>query len=191
MQISSFNCFFISYNYLLPKSIFTKLFVFHFHLLLKHAGSVTVFYQIRLTHWIFQGRKNVIHIIRQFCFSCRKLNVKPFALPTSLPLLIERVQLSPIFTHTSVDYFSPFLITKGLKIWVFIFMCLSSRAIHLEIAEILFTEVYIDAFLKLVARRGKPLSMISDNGTKFVLTRKLVKPSSQKNPLRLSNTPNF
>lgn len=43
-------------------------------------------------------------------------------------------------------------------------MCLSSKAIHLKIAENLSTE----AFRKFVACRGKPLSMISDNGTQFL-----------------------
>ena len=53
------------------------------------------------------------------------------------------------------------------KRYLYLFICASKRAVHVEIAYSLDTASFLDAFSRMVARRGKPEVMISDNGTNF------------------------
>ncbi|XP_041448462.1 uncharacterized protein LOC121404014 [Drosophila obscura] len=88
---------------------------------------------------------------------------------------VERTSFSRPFTHTGIDYAGPFeirnytgracLITKG---YVCVFVCFSTKAIHLEPTSDLTTEKFLAAFARFVARRGCPQSIHSDNGKTFV-----------------------
>ena len=49
-----------------------------------------------------------------------------------------------------------------------LFTCLNVRGVHLEIAASLTTDSMIMALRRLMARRGKPKRIYSDNGTNFV-----------------------
>lgn len=82
-----------------------------------------------------------------------------------------RVNQSPPFSHTGVDYAGPFgLIStvgrgrKSTKHYVSIFVCLATKAIHLECVEDYSTAGFLAAF---VSRRGLSTKVYSDNGTNF------------------------
>lgn len=49
-----------------------------------------------------------------------------------------------------------------------IFTCLTLRAVHIEVANSLDTESFINALWRFIARRGKPEEIRSDNGGNFV-----------------------
>ncbi|XP_050295691.1 uncharacterized protein LOC126735665 [Anthonomus grandis grandis] len=49
-----------------------------------------------------------------------------------------------------------------------IFICLSTKAVHVELATELTTQAFIAAFKRFVARRGVCESLFSDNGSNFV-----------------------
>ena len=73
-----------------------------------------------------------------------------------------------------VDYFGPFEVKllrrtmKPMKRWCCLFTCLTTRAIHIQIARSLDTEPCLVGINRFIARRGKPATIISDNGTNFV-----------------------
>ena len=52
------------------------------------------------------------------------------------------------------------------------FTCLTTRAIHLEVAHSLDTDSFIQALQRFIARRGEPAEIRSDNGSNFVGARK-------------------
>ena len=54
------------------------------------------------------------------------------------------------------------------KCYVSSFVCLSTKAIHLELVSDLTKDAFIVALRRFVSRRGKPASIYSDNGTTCV-----------------------
>ena len=49
-----------------------------------------------------------------------------------------------------------------------LFSCLTKRAVHLELASDLSTDIFILALRSFIARRGKPKEILNDNGTNFI-----------------------
>ena len=49
-----------------------------------------------------------------------------------------------------------------------LFTCLIIRAVHLELASDLSTDIFILALRYFIARRGKRKEILSDNGTNFI-----------------------
>ena len=77
----------------------------------------------------------------------------------------------PPFSFVGLDYFGPVLITIGRrheKRWVALFTCLTIRAIYLELVSSLSGNSCMMALDSLVARRGTPVRIHSDNATCFV-----------------------
>jgi transposase InsO family protein len=92
-------------------------------------------------------------------------------------LPLSRTQLEFPFLKCSVDYAGPVMVSdrKGrgcnlIKTYLCIFVCLAVKAIHIELVTDLSKEAYIAALNRFVARRGKPQSILYDNGTNFVVT---------------------
>ena len=93
--------------------------------------------------------------------------------PVMAELPTERVDASTAFANVGVDYFGPFTVKIGRrneKRWYCFFTCLTVRAGHIEIVPKLDTDNRLNAIMRLIARRGEPLKMISDNWTNFVGT---------------------
>ena len=59
-----------------------------------------------------------------------------------------------------------------MKRYPYLFTCLATRAVHLEMAYSLDTDAFINPFLRMTARRGTPSYVISDNWTNFVVAEK-------------------
>ncbi|XP_062709061.1 uncharacterized protein LOC134288382 [Aedes albopictus] len=74
------------------------------------------------------------------------------------------------FTFVGLDYFGPLTVRVGranAKRWVALFTCLTTRAVHLEVAASLSTESCKQAIRRFIARRGAPQEIYSDQGTNF------------------------
>ena len=83
----------------------------------------------------------------------------------------DRLEPAPPFTFCAVDYFGPWYVKEGrreLKRYGVLFTCLTSRAVHLEVASSLSTDSFLSAYRRFVGRRGPVRQLRSDQGTNFV-----------------------
>ena len=90
---------------------------------------------------------------------------------------------SPPFTNTGVDYFGPFYVTVRRtteKKWGFLFTCLTTRAVHVEIVTSMDTSSCVMRVERFVSRRGTPAMIWSDNGTNFIGAEKELRESIEK-----------
>ncbi|XP_076301742.1 uncharacterized protein LOC143219747 [Lasioglossum baleicum] len=90
-------------------------------------------------------------------------------LPASRITQVERA-----FIHTGVDYAGPIQVRtapgrghKSTKAYIALFICLTTKAIHLELVSDYSSSAFVAAYHRFVSRRGLPKSMSSDNGTTF------------------------
>ena len=77
----------------------------------------------------------------------------------------------PPFTNIGVGCFGPFTVKRGrshVKSYGVLFTCFAIRAVHIEIANNLYTDSFINVLRRFVARRGQPEEIRSDNRTNFV-----------------------
>ncbi|XP_058809532.1 uncharacterized protein LOC131674709 [Phymastichus coffea] len=79
------------------------------------------------------------------------------------------------FNHTGVDFFGPILIKEKkdrnrsfIKAYGCVFVCMASKAVHIELASDLSTEAFLACFDRFMSIRGIPERIYSDNGTNFV-----------------------
>ncbi|XP_050077439.1 uncharacterized protein LOC126564435 [Anopheles maculipalpis] len=148
----------------------TELLILSYHERYKHCNHRTVVSELRARFYIPRVLCEY-NRVRKSCQRCKIDGATPEP-PSMGNVPFQRVAVGQrAFSFTGVDYFGPLLVAVGRrveKIWGVIFTCLTSRAIHLEMAHSLTTASCIMAIRRFIARRGKPLEMISDRGTNFV-----------------------
>lgn len=74
------------------------------------------------------------------------------------------------FTYVGVDCLGPFYVKRGLcmeKRYGVLFMCMSFRAVHIEIAHNTDISSFINALRRFIARRRLPREIRSDIGSNF------------------------
>ncbi|XP_055904629.1 uncharacterized protein LOC129940343 [Eupeodes corollae] len=137
-----------------------------------HGGVQLMLQIIRQTHWIIGGRALVKSYIHK-CVTCRLQRGKVARQRTG-DLPKYRITRHRPFFITGVDYCGPFLLRLGAKrsrtitkTYVVIFVCLATKAVHIELATDLSTEAFLNAFARFTSRRGPCEQLHSDNGTNF------------------------
>lgn len=186
---------------LLPaKSHVTHLIIKDAHNRVMHGGPQLTLNQVRQKYWIVNG-KGVVRAVLRKCIPCfRYNNQAQQQVMANIPE--ERVTPSPPFTICGVDYAGPFQVkcsntrgTKSMKGYVALFVCFTTKAIHLEFVSSLSTETFLAALKRFIARRGKPYKIYSDQGTNFVGAnntlnkelRKAIKQAEEDAAKRLAN----
>lgn len=159
---------------LLPSShLITKLIIDREHKRTLHAGASCTLSHIRQNFWPINGRQLVRSYIRK-CVVCFKANPRIFA-PQMGELPKDRVTPSRPFSRVGIDYAGPFEIKDGktrsrkiVKGYVCVFVCLSTKAVHLELITDLSSEGFLSLLRRFVSRRGISHEIYSDNATNFV-----------------------
>ncbi|XP_055844795.1 uncharacterized protein LOC129911111 [Episyrphus balteatus] len=157
---------------LAPNHHFTKLILHEAHEKTLHGGIQLMMGYLRKKYWIFQTKRIVKQYIHK-CTICYRFRTKPaYQLMGELPS--PRVNVSRPFSHTGVDYAGPISIrawkgrgAKTYKGYLAIFVCLATKAIHLEAVSDLTTQAFLAAFRRFTSRRGVCGQIYSDCGTNF------------------------
>ena len=152
------------------KSHVTSLIIRHCHEKVGHAGRGLTLARIRSCgYWVIGGRRAVSRLILS-CVNCKKLRGQSQQQKMA-DLPADRVEPAPPFTFSGVDLFGPFFVHERrsqVKRWGVLFTCMSSRAIHIEVAHSLSTDAFLNAYRRFVCRRGPVRVLRCDRGTNFV-----------------------
>lgn len=170
---------FLSYDEQFPiiipsKHRFAQLLIEFYHRQTLHGGPSVTINQIRQRFWVLHIRTFARHVIHK-CVRCfRNKPVLSTQLMGSLPAARVNDTAHP-FAATIVDYAGPYDIRaskgrgqKSYKGYVAVFVCMATKAVHLEAAGDLSTQTFLHALERFIARRGMSHDMFSDCGTNFV-----------------------
>ncbi|CAB0038563.1 unnamed protein product [Trichogramma brassicae] len=137
-----------------------------------HGGFKATYVQVFQRAWLINGRRRIRHHVSQ-CVTCAAARARTTS-HIMAPLPASRVTAARPFERTGVDYAGPFLVRQGRgkgiptsKAWVAVFVCLVTKAIHLELVGNLKTDSLLGALTRFVGRRRRPREMWSDNATNF------------------------
>ncbi|GFT50524.1 integrase catalytic domain-containing protein [Trichonephila clavipes] len=149
-----------------------NLIISDFHLKLLHAGPQLLQAALREKFWILLARDAVRRVVRR-CIPCFR-NRPKFADQIMGDLPESRVCPSSVFQRTGIDFAGPFLIrsSKGrgirnIKYYICVFVCLATKAVHLEVISDLTSKAFIACLKRFMARRGKPSEIFCNQGTNF------------------------
>ena len=125
-----------------------------------------------------KGRAKVKSVLHQ-CVVCKKWTGGSYQLPEMPPLPWVRVAEASPFLFIAVDYFGSINCFRDDNetldtVHVAIFVCLVTRAIHLELANDLTADEFLMAFIRFASRRGVPKLVYSDHGTNLKFVQRLV-----------------
>ncbi|KAJ0181817.1 hypothetical protein K1T71_002539 [Dendrolimus kikuchii] len=159
---------------LIPRqSHIAKLIIANAHEKTLHGGPQLTINYIHSKYWIVNLRNLVKSYIHK-CVTCiRYSSTTVHPLMGQLPT--ARATTSRPFLQSGLDYAGPIAVrtTKGrghkaTKGYICLFICMATRAIHLEVVSDLTSDAFLAAFKRFVARRGHCNELWSDNATTFV-----------------------
>lgn len=138
-----------------------------------HPGMQTLQFLLLQNFWVLAPRRAIRHVLSK-CLRCFRVRPQPFQPPMGDLPSIRVNQIKP-FEIVGVDFGGPFNVTlsrvKGAKVhkaYLCLFVCFTTKALHLELASDLSTECFLAALRRFVSRRGRCSKIISDQGTNFV-----------------------
>lgn len=130
------------------------------HLKALHAGSQLTLSLLREEYWILCARS----IVRAVLYKCVACTREKAPIPTECMGNLPHVRVNRstrAFVHTGVDYAGPVSIrtTKGrghksYKGYISVFICMTTKAIHLELVSDYSTSTFLAAFHRFRSRRG-------------------------------------
>lgn len=128
---------------------------------------------LRGRFWIIDGPKHV----RQFVKKCNTCLRYLSSIGQQMMAAFPSARITPTipFSHTAMDYSGAIMIrsarghghhaTKG---YIAVFVCLVTKAVHIEIVSDLTSVAFIAAYKRFTGRRGVCSDIYSDNATNYV-----------------------
>ena len=147
----------------------TILLIREVHAKILHSGVNATLSALRQFVWIPRGRQRVKSILSK-CVTCRRVSGRPFPMPPTASLPSYRITPTFPFNVTGVDYTGMLGIktpTGRDSVYICLFTCAVSRALHLELVPDLSADSFLRAFRRFISRRSRPRLMLSDNASTF------------------------
>ena len=136
-----------------------------------HKGVDSTLAKFREEYYVPYGSR-LAKKVRQRCTLCRLIDLHTLSQKMgSIPLhLLEE---APVYNFIQLDIFGPWKArgevqkrTTG-KIWGVLFVCLNSKAVHIEFIPGYSTEDFLMGFLRFGSLRGWPARVYSDPGSQL------------------------
>ncbi|XP_070521820.1 uncharacterized protein [Cardiocondyla obscurior] len=153
-----------------------------------HGGITLTLSTLRTHVWIL-GASSLIKKMLRNCTKCKRFQTTSLTQQMG-DLPFHRVNFERPFSISGVDYAGPLQIRRNPgrghsanKGYIALFICLATKAVHLEAVGDLSTEAFLGAYRRFAGRRGICRNLYSDNGTNFkvadVELRKMFEESSE------------
>lgn len=156
----------------------TDLLIIYEHECIQHFGVHHVVTKLRQKWWVPSIRQVVRKILKK-CVKCLRLKGKPYTTGPPPPLPECRVEDTDPFQNVGLDYTGALRTREQDKVYILLFTCATTRAVHLELCESMSHEDFLLAFRRFCARRSFPKLIISDNAPTFLQASNYLKELSQ------------
>ncbi|XP_052743215.1 uncharacterized protein LOC128199140 [Bicyclus anynana] len=159
---------------ILPKdSLITSLIIKSEHERLLHAGPKLLLSSLNQKFWIVNGLLHIKKITHKCIICFRNKATAAQQLMGSLPASRVTATSRP-FQVIGLDFAGPVdvklsrirrsVVGKG---YICVFVCFTTKAVHLELASDLTTETFLGCLKRQISRRGKPSQVHCDNFSSF------------------------
>ena len=161
-----------SYPILIPKGHTCALILMaRAHKKARHGGVYSTLAKFREEYYVTYGSR-LAKRVRQRCSLCRLIDQHTLSQKMGkIPLFL--LQEAPVFNFIQLDIFGPWLArgeiqkrTTG-KIWGVLFVCLNSKAVHIEFIPGYSTDDFLMGFSRFCSLRGWPAKVYSDPGSQL------------------------
>lgn len=147
-----------------------------------HGGVGLTMARVRQNHWIPRLRRLAKRVIKQ-CYGCRRFQARAVAKPPPGNLPLDRTEGDRPFQAVGVDFAGPIMYriskkTQG-KAYVILYACCLTRAIYLELTKSMETGEFLQSLKRLIARKGRPEKIYSDNAKTFLAAAQWLKKVQQ------------
>lgn len=159
---------------LLPKKHHVvNILIDYYHKRNLHVGPQSLQAMLAQQYWILSARSIIRSRIFK-CITCFRMKPKMES-PLMGDLPSGRVNPGRVFSTSGTDFAGPFRIkihtlrkTQPVKVYLCLFICFSTKAVHIELVSDLSTEAFLAALSRFVSRRGRINHLHCDCGTNFV-----------------------
>ena len=164
--------------YLPTYAKFTEILVQNAHLATLHGGVGLTLTRVRESYWIPRLRQ-LTKRIRSECYGCKRLRAMPLSKPKPADLPTDRTDGDHPFQVIGLDFAGPIIYKKSAKTqgkaYIIIYTCSLTRAVCLELLPDQTLTSFVPSLKRMMARRGRPEKIYSDNFSTFVSASKWLK----------------
>ncbi|XP_055309087.1 uncharacterized protein LOC129572976, partial [Sitodiplosis mosellana] len=150
----------------------SKLIIDSAHIKTLHGTIQLTLAHVRHEFWILNARNMVKSTVHK-CIDCYRQKPKPMR-QLMAPLPTIKTSPSRAFLHCGLDFAGPIEIKSSSKrnspsekAYICVFVCMASKAAHVELVGDLSTQKFILAIRRMMARRGIVSDFYCDRGTNF------------------------
>lgn len=143
------------------------------HLRALHSGPQLTLCLLREEFWILRAQQTIRATLYRCVVCARERAQIQNELMGDLPECRVRPSIRA-FLHCGIDYAGPIQVRSNpgrghtsRKAYIAVFVCMTVKAIHLELVSDLSTAAFLASFDRFCARRGTPSHVYTDNATNF------------------------
>jgi len=138
----------------------------------RHTGRDSTLQMFRLTYYMAHASR-MAKMVRERCSLCRLKDKRTLTQKMGKVPLVS-LKPAPVFNYTQLDLLGPFKVRGEVnkrstgKAWICLFVCMASKAIHLEIICGYATDNFLLGLQNFCNLRGWPEKIYSDPGSQLV-----------------------